>query len=349
MHDRATPGAFSCIPLMNLHITALLQEACPRADSRELDPGMSDDFDPTRETRALFVEVAPERTARIDELLQDVQYEIASDRPAMHLEATAILGKGLVVFTNRALQQVWLISYLAWRTLHEQSGFVIVALIKKLPYDLLIMRVEGDEYTDRVDRLGEALAALRNAEDSLPWPDDVPKLTPDLSTLQDEEDVAAYDLARFACTFILLHETCHALKRIDSTPETGIEEEIECDRFAIDFLLSGCDKYAEQHGYDKVKVRRKRSMGVFLGLAVIFESTEYGLWSPSETHPSIYMRLRLVFNAVDPLMPDPDDPVWVYACCMLLSKMRRDRKLPGTIPFTSCRGLFLAILELLKS
>jgi hypothetical protein len=124
----------------------------------------------------------------------------------MHLEATAFFGKGLVVFTDRTLQQAWLIAYLAWRTLHEQSGFVIVSLLNN---------AKEDEFMTHVDRLGRALADLRSADaGAAPWPADVPQLTPDLSGLRDIEDRTAYELACFAGSFLLLHETCHALKRV---------------------------------------------------------------------------------------------------------------------------------------
>ena len=64
-----------------------------------------------------------------------------------------------------------------------------------------------------VDRLGRALADLRSADaGAAPWPADVPQLTPDLSGLRDVEDRTAYELACFAGSFLLLHETCHALK-----------------------------------------------------------------------------------------------------------------------------------------
>ena len=159
----------------------------------------------------------PERASEVAGLLETVQYERATDRPAMHLEATAFFGKGLVVFTDRTLQQVWLIAYLAWRTLHEQSGFVIVSLLNNAPYapHQSGMNAKEDEFMTHVDRLGRALADLRSADaGAAPWPADVPQLTPDLSGLRDIEDRTAYELACFAGSFLLLHETCHALKRV---------------------------------------------------------------------------------------------------------------------------------------
>lgn len=91
---------------------------------------MSEPTNANEEVAALFLGTMPERASEVAGLLETVQFERATDRPAMHLEATAFFGKGLVVFTDRTLQQVWLITYLAWRTLHEQSGFVIVSAVE---------------------------------------------------------------------------------------------------------------------------------------------------------------------------------------------------------------------------
>ena len=164
---------------------------------------MNDHSNADEDTKALFLGAAPERHADIEELLRTVEYKRANDRPALHLEGTAICGRGLVVLTNRTMQQIWLIAYLSWKTLHEQSGFVIVALAKKLPYDTSLYE-KNDRYIGQVDRLGNALSDLQTADSgSNPWPSDVPRLDPELSELRDEEDHAAYDLGSFAAAFVL--------------------------------------------------------------------------------------------------------------------------------------------------
>jgi hypothetical protein len=309
---------------------------------------MSEKTNANDDARALLMGTTPERADAITELLKTTQYEIAHDRPALHLEATAFFGKGLVVLTKRTMQQAWLIAYLSWRTLREQAGFIIVALATKAPYEVRL-HSKNDKYISLVNRLGEALAALRTADaGNNPWPPDVPRLDPQLSELHDEEDHFAYALGCFATAFLLLHETCHAQKRVRGEPEGGIAEEIECDKFAIDFLMAGCEIYARQNDYEITKVRRKRSMGVFLGLAVVFESTEHGLWAPSNTHPSAYERIKLLVDIVEPGLPEPNDDFWTFASCVLLSKLRRNQRLPEVIHFDSCRDLFYKVLVAMK-
>ncbi|MCL4677181.1 MAG: hypothetical protein KJ017_01150 [Alphaproteobacteria bacterium] len=309
---------------------------------------MNDHSNADEDAKALLLGTAPERPADVEDLLRSVEYKRAHDRPALHLEATAFFGRGLVVLTNRTMQQIWLIAYLSWKTLHEQSGFVIVALARKLPYDTSLYK-KNDRYIGQVDRLGQALTDLRTADaGSNPWPSDVPRLDPDLSELRDEEDRAAYDLGCFAAAFVLLHETRHAIKRAQGDEYGGVAEELECDRYAITFLLDRCDQYAGQNNYEPIRVLRKRAMGVFLGLAVTFESTELGLWLPSDSHPSAYVRIQQLVRIVEANITDPNDDFWLFATCVLLSKARRDNQIHGTIPFQTTRSLFDMVLELMQ-
>lgn len=308
---------------------------------------MSDHSNADEEAKALFLGTAPERRADIEELFKSVEYKLAHDRPALHLEATAFFGRGLVVFTNRTMQQIWLIAYLSWKTLHEQSGFLIVALARKSQYDPSVYE-KNDRYLAQVDRLGQALTALRTDTGSPPWPSDVPRLDPQLSELRDEEDRAIYQLSCFAAAFVLLHESRHAIKRAWGEDYDGVAEELECDRYALSFLLDQCHQYAGHNHDEPIKVIRKRTMGVFLGLAVTFESTELGLWRPSDSHPSGYERIKQLIQLVELDIKDPNDDFWVFASCILLSKARRDGQLPDKIPFESPRDLFEKVLELMR-
>jgi hypothetical protein len=311
----------------------------------------SQDTNADGDVRALLLGVAPEQSEEIGRLMRTTQFERAHDRPAMHLEASAFFDKGLVTLTDRTMQQVWLIAYLTWRTLHEQSGFVIVSRVFGLPYD--IRGNEHDAFTQDVDRLTDALMRLREAGENAkvedhPWPSDVPRLDPTLSNLRGVEDRAVYDLACFGCAFLLLHETHHAQKRLRNEAPGGLAEEMECDRFAISFLYDGCEQYARQHNHSLIEVARKRAMGLLIGLSVVIESTERGLWSPSESHPPVYDRIRQLLDFVGATFTDPDDPFWVFATCVMLSKLRRAGRIPTLIDFDNCRGLAVELLGLMN-
>jgi hypothetical protein len=306
-----------------------------------------DSLDADELVKALLLATVPERSVDILKILQDLEYKQVQDRPALHLEATSFFGRGVVVFTGRTMQQMWLIAYLAWQTLREQIGFIVVSLIEKSAYRTAIF-ARNDKYISNVDRLDRALRELRIAEiGSNPWPADIPKLDPELSELRDVEDRTAYDLACFSAAFVLLHETSHAIRRAQGEDYGGIAEELASDKFAQDFLLLGCAEYAKQSGQPVAKILKKRAMGAFLGLAVTFESTELGLWLPSDSHPSVYERVNQLVRAVEPHFPDPNHDFWLFATSVLLSKARRGGKLPETLRFQTTRELFDRVLSLM--
>jgi len=54
-------------------------------------------------------------------------------------------------------------------------------------------------------------------------------------------------------------------------------------------------------------------MELFIGLAVVLESTERSLWVPSESHPPAHVRISQLADIVDSGIPGPADPLWVFA------------------------------------
>jgi hypothetical protein len=306
---------------------------------------MTNPVDADDEIRSLFLGTMPERAEEIDAISQNVSYRRGGDRPGLHLEAAAFAGQGLVTLTDRTMQQFWLIAFLGWQALREQSGFVIGFMLQGLPYDPGIVNTNSgsDEVMGYVDRLGVALQELRAAEPGImPWPEGVPRFTPDLSELRDEEDRAAYDLGCFACAFALLHETRHAILCAEGGQGGGISEEAECDRYAIGLLLDRCDEYSDRCGDDRLMVRRKRAMGVFLGLVIILESTEREQRSRPTTHPSLSDRIDQLLVAVERLDLPPNDHFWIYSVSVLLSKLRREDRPPSPIGYRTFRELFLS-------
>lgn len=313
---------------------------------------MNTNNDAAADVRQLFYGAIPERRSEVDSLFERIAYRRADDRTGFHLESLSFDGAGLITLTDRTMQQIWLISYLTWRALHEQSGFLIVFQAQGKPYDLAETGIDlaTDNAASTVSRLTKALQSFRDAEsDQLEWPIDVPILTPDLRHLRDDEDHLAYDLGLFATAFVFLHEAHHTLLRVDGVPYGGIAEELECDRYAIKMLIEECDRHAEIKKYDVVLLRRKRAMGAMLGLIVVMESTDFGLSQESATHPPIGDRIKLMVEAADRLELDANDDFWIYATCSLLSKLRREARLPQTIPFTTFRSLFIIALDHLSA
>lgn len=311
-----------------------------------LDPTLAD-----VETRNLFLDTAPERSAELEILLQKIDFRLAADRPAFHLEATAIMGRGLVVFTPRTMRQIWLIGFMAWQCMHEQSGFIVGFLMQGRPYDLSAPDVgdAGAEAAARIVRLGATLRTLREAQDEREhdWPTDVP--TPPIPPAElAEEDQAAYELACFALSFVMLHESWHALERIAGRDYAGRDEELACDSYAAHLLLDRVSEYATSKAYTPAQtesVSAKRAIGVFLGLVLMLESTEIGLREPTEDHPAWTARVRAILAIIEATAADENGHFWVFAASVILSRLRRDDIEVGIVPYNSARQLFYLVLD----
>jgi hypothetical protein len=281
-----------------------------------------------------------------------IDFRWAADRPGFYLEANAIMGHGIVVFAPRAMRQIWLISFMAWQCLCEQSGFIIGFLMQRRPYDLSASDVgdAGAEAASRIVRLGAALRALRDAQEAIEsdWPNDVPNPTGFRAEFAAEEDRAVYDIACIASSFVMLHEVCHALERIAGRRYAGIDEELACDRYAARFLLDRVSEYATSEGYTPEQaesVRDKRAIGVFLGLVLVLESTEIGLREPTETHPAWTQRVRATLESMEKDLTGEAFKFWVFATSIMLSRLRREGIEIGIVPYDSARQLFYVALD----
>ncbi len=80
-----------------------------------------------------------------------------------------------------------------------------------------------------------------------------------------------------------------------------IEEEIECDRFARDMMLSRVNQYALVHQADPAAIAAKRSLGILFAKLSIAAITPPSQRLGSESHPAVRDRIRSALDAA----PDP--------------------------------------------
>jgi hypothetical protein len=221
----------------------------------------------SEEIRQLLLQVAPERSRDIDGLF--AKYPLQFERVRDTTGFTMATSFGVVLYNDRAFQQIYLISFLAWRALIEQSGGILLFEIAGRAYDhgALGATPSQREAEQAVDAAGAALRALRDSEslDHATWPPDLPY--PTLSTLpfKDKQHQAVYEIAVFAVAYIVLHEIRHAMFAHEGDSPDGIAEERECDTFALQLLLDGTREFAAMRGNPPQAVLSKRAMGAFLG------------------------------------------------------------------------------------
>jgi hypothetical protein len=316
--------------------------------------GVNDDTLPEEadvETRNLLFDCVPERRSELEVLVAQIDFRRARDQPAFILEALAFGDRGVVRFTDRTMHQAWLISYLAWKALHEQLGFVVGFLMQGRPYDLTSPDVgaAGIAAAITIDRMSDALRALRAADSGAgSWPADVPQLTETNEHL-NEQDHAAFELVCFGMAFAMLHECHHVFERIACHPYTGPTEEMAADAYAAHFILDGVAETAAANSWDVTTLTEKRAIGVFLGLVLVLESSEAGLREPTETHPAWTARIRQLLQVIEQLNLPQDGNFWIYATSFLLSRARRERIEIRQLAYRNVRGLFFSALDIYEA
>ena len=293
----------------------------------------------------LFLMAAPERSKEVDALVQNHNpaFFVATDQPRFLLEANPPLG--FVRYLNRTLLQVWVLAWAMWKEMYCWSTEIWLLTQGHKAFMLAEFEALSDQtqsYSDADALYSEAMVfAQSDPLDWRMWPSQVPKPL-DIAS-GTKEDWLIKDLVHHALAFFFLHELRHvALHQDGRSFDSPHEEELECDRWAAEFLLARSDSYAAAANEDPVLVKSKRAMGVALGTAVIAHIQELGLWESGMAHPSIAERMERLASELD--LPAAD-LLWNVACSFLLAGLRRRGALPECIECHDQRDLFLKLLR----
>lgn len=127
-------------------------------------------------------------------------------------------------------------------------------------------------------------------------------------------------------------------------PESRVDEEYECDRYARGFLLERSSEYCASTRYDQQAVLNKRLMGITLGAFVILEITPEEKRDGTDKHPPVAARFRRLIQEEN---YRAGDHVWIYVCSLLLGTLREEGKLPSAITFRAPQDLFDQLVALL--
>lgn len=159
------------------------------------------------------------------------------------------------------------------------------------------------------------------------------------------DERAIVDLVRIAAAYVFLHEVRHLMfQNAGDRPANSQDEEIACDRFAREFLFGGISDYCRASGYAEDGVSNKRLAGIALGAFIVLYITND--WAGSETHPPLASRLRVLIRKDEASIRWA---AWDYLCCLLLSVLRRERKLPAKLTFTNPQDLFEKLVKVIES
>ena len=98
-----------------------------------------------------------------------------------------------------------------------------------------------------------------------------------------------------------------------------MEEEIECDCWALGLLIDRADTYAVENGWNPGHVRAKRLLGVLIAMLTILMVTPRPAWGVGN-HPAVADRFRMLLVAASDPLPGW---FWPAVASMLAGFARR--------------------------
>jgi Peptidase U49 len=283
----------------------------------------------------LFSGAVPERIGELKTLWGEQENRVRLlDAPRFLLQQ--LHGTVTVQVSEVALRQIWLTGYAAWRALQAYKVPLTLSAVFSAPLDLEAWHAlpeqaqkntSFDLLLDKIVELGR-LGSL----DEFDWPSGVPY--PDVwLKIDDPEQKATFDLVCMAGAYVFAHEIRHSiLGQLENPPENIMDEERDCDRWALSLMLDKAAGYANENGWSPSDVRAKRILGVIIAKLTILTLTLRNSWDAPTDHPPVHERLRLVLDAATDPVPDW---FWISVTSMLLAFARKLGVSIGPQPFPS--------------
>ncbi|MGE8228637.1 phage exclusion protein Lit family protein [Stenotrophomonas hibiscicola] len=234
--------------------------------------------------RSTIQAIAPERAEELDSYWAhyDPEIQMASDGAGGE---GVVMQAGLyrfIQFNHRTMRLFWLSSFLLWEGYEATYRYAETGLTD----------------TTRFEELYDCFQATLHAADvdAVAWPAGIPSPGELVEHVEGEPGRVAGELAIFSVVWAFLHEVRHLMHQQDGTsaaaddPSAARQEELSCDRFATDFLLTGLPNYSAQTGQplDLVQMKRQTSIyGALFAMALFGQSA----WAESDSHPSLQKRI----------------------------------------------------------
>lgn len=273
------------------------------------------------ELEKLFEGVVPER---IDEVLSligthSAQFRRVGDKSGFNLNAGAF---GAIQFTQRSLNQIWLFGFSGLFSLHCYSGIIFLAKCHGLKFDLdEIDSLPDQKFEDeRFSNLIKVIENLKDAdsEHDFTWPYGIPN--PEYGKPKNIEQAAVFDLVLMATAYVFLHELKHVIFESEgNAPEDPLDEEMQCDAFASEMILSQVGKYSSSSGYPEDKVHMKRAIGIALGNAFLAVATPISCLSGTKSHPPVHKRWSATLASIN---LEENDFYWLYFASLAIALLK---------------------------
>jgi len=254
-----------------------------------------------------------------------------------------------VSWMHKTLAHDWVVTFAGIKAVaaygpHIFVGRLVGSLVKEF-FDQDEGMAEAEQELDSLLYFAKEIAHVKLLDD-LPWPDEVPQPGTSRDSLKKVEDKACFDLACMAAAASFFHELRHVqFFAQGDTPADRLEEERQCDDFSREFLTAKVSEYCNSSGDDLLQTKSKRIIALSCAAFSIGMAESKGMATAvAGTHPPIAERFRhLVLKAHAP----DDATCWHYLACLLVAILRKERKMPDTIPFDSSKSLCEQLVALL--
>ncbi|MBD3611061.1 MAG: phage exclusion protein [Hydrogenovibrio crunogenus] len=273
------------------------------------------------ELKELFDGVIPERLDEVLDLIDihSAQFRRVGDKSGFNLNAGAY---GAIQFTQRSLEQLWLFGFAGLYALHSLSGIIFFVKCKGLKLDL--EEIDGvpkqKEENERFSKIIETIKGLNSAESEYDfnWPAGLPK--PEDGKPKDTEQAAVFDLVLMATAYVFLHELKHVIFESEgNSPEDRLREELECDSFALEMMLSKIQDYSAKSGYPEGQVLMKRSISIALGSVFLAVATPRHNLGGTTTHPAVHDRWSATLGKIE---LEENDFYWLYFASLAIALLK---------------------------
>jgi len=290
-----------------------------------------------------MIGATPEREAEIRDLW--LRYDPSVSLVPDGNRITMQVRKAHIEFDGKALDALWLIGFSGWRALECYSPPVVCSPFWNQPVATLLAEDHGldDVERDYKERLSAAQRLMDSTDvDGVPWPHDIPRPTPDRSSFEEAQEIAAFDLTALAVAFVVLHEFRHVMfDREGTRPADSKEEELACDVWAREFMTAKLGAYTRENGLEFQDVLSKRAMGLALASLMLHEITPVWGRSGSDRYFSIKDRVEALLD--NTALPD-GDKFWVFTASLLIG-IHRQSGVPITAPPLAPKALARHLLD----
>ncbi|EKO3947956.1 hypothetical protein F2K80_002554 [Vibrio fluvialis] len=260
--------------------------------------------------KSLIIASAPEKESEILSYWEQYEPKFSLKGDSLGFSMSVIFDS--VVFDHKTMCQMWLLGFAAQKSLHALG-----ALSQNTSESSRLYLEYSKEFNQFIDSVLQ-LKSVERIED-FAWPDNVPK--PYDGKPKDIDGSMVFDLICMSGAYCFLHEIKHIMFSESDTKISIHDEEMECDKFAREFLLSGVAEYSLNNNYDSELVSSKRAMSIALSSFYLFVITPKENWRGTDTHPSIKDRILALSEYTN---FDGNDYFWQYFASLSLALVMRN-------------------------